>query len=954
MESVSIWTGAAVPDWRLKIFAYLHDPPDKPFALGRQGGHAAWGRELAVRLAGAPDPGWEALIKRADWLASGADRSGMLPEQPPALDDLRHPLSGARIDLSRFGRIGPEARAQARAALAQEFDRLATIREDPAATFVALWGLLLHRLRRRQGEDELGALWDLLPAETRMPNHPISAHEALVSALAAILHAGDEAALLSFSIGPVQSFIAQARRTSDLWGSSALLSRALLEALAPVVEESGPDHVVFPALRRSALFRDWLSSESPWKARLAELEASARDRDTAPQGALPNRFLAVLPLATAKQVADRCEERVRRWWEERAGLAARELESQEAGLAGFSRMAQEQVRAFLNVTWAVTPWPLALEVEIRAGAGDDACRRAAWVRGGVLSSASCAFIEHGNRPRDEQTVPAFVPNGGVLYGACYDAVEALVSFVKRTRPVATRSEDGLKCSLCGERGVMAQAVSFREQARVWERAVLGLGDRGVLRRGEALCGVCWTKRRVGFEEKRVPSTAEVAASPFKRRVIENLAALEGEVRRLCDAVERSERWGRAYTVPLVAPFKGRGGLTARFASIEGELLLAFPREDRTADDDGEIAPEVLRAAAGLREAAARRCGLMPPRPYLGVLVLDGDEMGTWLSGEKQRPLEEYLSERAKHELRDRGAGEYLKMPWPMTPALHAAFSEACAVFSQRTAPRTLHEDGLPSFLVYAGGDDVLALTPVGCHDATQPVEIATEAALRLRLRLSGHVRRGVDGDVVDPACEAGWVVDPAEGLSLAFGHRVTASAGLAVFHHRWPLGRALAEARSAEHFAKEGLGRDALAISILRRSGQVTRTGLRFGPDRLAVRAFQTLCHAFAFGRLSPRFIGEIRTRLAGLRGGLEAGRLDALAGPLVMQAADDHFEGGHEAGDALRKALNDLAVAVAEAAHVSPRADTAGRGTEGDRRRLDRWLDLLEAAAFLGRGGEP
>lgn len=99
-------------DWRLKIYAYLHDPPDKPLGLR---GHAAWGRELARRLV-ANQPGeeelnrWEVLITRADHLASGADRSGVLPRMPPSLHELRHPLSGQPIDIS-WVRPDPDAAA---------------------------------------------------------------------------------------------------------------------------------------------------------------------------------------------------------------------------------------------------------------------------------------------------------------------------------------------------------------------------------------------------------------------------------------------------------------------------------------------------------------------------------------------------------------------------------------------------------------------------------------------------------------------------------------------------------------------------------------------------------------------------------------------------------------------------------------------------------------------------
>jgi hypothetical protein len=226
------------------------------------------------------------------------------------------------------------------------------------------------------------------------------------------------------------------------------------------------------------------------------------------------------------------------------------------------------------------------------------------------------------------------------------------------------------------------------------------------------------------------------------------------------------------------------------------------------------------------------------------------------------------------------------------------------------------------------------------------------------------VRRADGTDIVDPAGrEAGFVLDR-WGHGLAFGGRATASAGIAVFHHRWPLGRALEEARAAEKFAKRTLGRDALGLTILRRSGQTTVTGLGFSPrgrrlpepveltlpivkdaverhaerassqmrqeiweaiqvlaDAAArrdgnagdgrgsvdpVRAFQVLCRAFSDqGPLSPRLVSEVAQRLARLAG---------------RSAEQDEME--------------DLAEEVQAARH------------------LGRWLGLIEAAAFFGRGG--
>lgn len=73
------------------------------------------------------------------------------------------------------------------------------------------------KIERRKGGAEtfprLGALWGVLPADTRMPHHPLLQH---LSATAALADALPQPALLAFPLGPVQEFIAAARRTQDL------------------------------------------------------------------------------------------------------------------------------------------------------------------------------------------------------------------------------------------------------------------------------------------------------------------------------------------------------------------------------------------------------------------------------------------------------------------------------------------------------------------------------------------------------------------------------------------------------------------------------------------------------------------------------------------------------------------------------------------------------------------
>ena len=941
-------------NWTFKIHAYLHDPPDKPLALGRGAGHAAWGAELARLLTGTgADPAWQQAIAHADHIASGADRTGLLTPDPVSLAELRHPLSGQPIDLGQFGPFGDEARQGTVTALREEVAHLREVAADDEARFYALWGVLPARLRERVGPGELGALWDWLPAETRMPNHPVILHQALVSALASILAAEDEPALLALTVGPVQSFIAQARRTSDLAGGSAMLAESVLQAIWVVLAATGPDHVIFPALRRNNTF--WRSVQQRFTGRLNV------PRSLVPTGvgtaALPNRFLAVVPRSRAGDLARAAERAVRAWWAERSDEACAAIESVSPVFAGFGAMAKAQAEAFIQVSWAVAPWPAAEAVTL----DDEHCRTAAWIHGGQLPPANASFISRATAHREGGgRLRPFRPNGGLLYGAAFETVEATVDAVKRARPVPTRTEDGLKCSLCGERAVVPrpEQLPFHDQREAWKTARRAVAQ-GLVRAGEALCGVCWTKRHYALKtlEIHAPSTAEVAAAPFKQAVLNRGGEFQAEAQALAAAAAKAGLSG-AWVVPAIASRHRRDDHP--LFDVPGDALLRDPRDDRDATDQEagtrrELLHEVSRKASALRRAAAARTDVaIPlPRPYLAALILDGDQMGKWLSGALNTALEAYLSPAAADSLRAAGGDDDLRGTWPVTPALHATVSEACDVFSQHTASRTLHEDGLPAYLVYSGGDDVLALTPVGCPDRANPIELGTEAALRLRLRFSGHVRREGGSDAPAADSPAGFVVNRRDGLELAFGKRATASGALAVFHHRWPLGRALAEARAAEEFAKETLGRDALAIVILRRSGQVTRTGLKFlasdnGRVMSPVRAFQQVAHAFAFDELSPKFLSEIARRLAPLDGGLPGGALVELARPLVARALADHYLG--ESGEAFDR----LSAAVTSLAHASGGSGPDGSGGSGtDRDHLDRWIGLVEAAAFLGRGGD-
>ena len=94
--------------------------------------------------------------------------------------------------------------------------------------------------------------------------------------------------LLLFSIGPVQSFIASARKTEDLWAGSYLLSFLVEKAIQQLHQlsqvEGGSVELIFPAEHDIAVFPQVAS--------------------------FPNRFLAVVTMSSS-QVPTLCGERHR-------------------------------------------------------------------------------------------------------------------------------------------------------------------------------------------------------------------------------------------------------------------------------------------------------------------------------------------------------------------------------------------------------------------------------------------------------------------------------------------------------------------------------------------------------------------------------------------------------------------------------------------------------------------
>ncbi|MFV2068756.1 MAG: type III-B CRISPR-associated protein Cas10/Cmr2 [Pirellulales bacterium] len=224
--------------------------------------------------------------------------------------------------------------------------------------------------------------------------------------------------------------------------------------------------------------------------------------------------------------------------------------------------------------------------------------------------------------------------------------------------------------------------------------------------------------------------------------------------------------------------------------------LHWPRQDFDEDErsvPGPIWPMIRKARSHAK--------LGWPPAYFAVLVMDGDYMGRWLAGDNSPAVRDILHPRLREYFEGLdGAQAGLDARRPLGPARHAAISEALANFALHVVPSVVRRHH--GTLVYAGGDDVLALLPCAT---------ALSCAWELRLAFSGDER-------VNGGAWPGYYRHGNRDL-LMMGPTASTSAGLAIVHYKEDLRFAIQTARRAEKRAKDA-GRDILLTAVCRRSGE--------------------------------------------------------------------------------------------------------------------------------------
>lgn len=498
-----------------------------------------------------------------------------------------------------------------------------------------------------------------------------------------------------FSLGPVQGFVAAARRTRDLWVGSYLLSYLVGCAMDFILQHKGS--IVFPYVHEP------LDGDSPTREPvlldpLLKGIAAVRTHGSLPDGmppplvgSLPNRFVARLPIELdPAQVATSIE---RRWQEIAETVFNRYISSglDDTDLPRLQQIWDRQVNHFWEITWIED-----------TGAGHP-----------VLDLKKNWRIH----------VPTVEPGDKCTM---MSNLQELSGYIRATGREQREKQ-------------LAFWNGLRRRARIQELD---------LQENERLSAVAFVKRffphvareAIGWKvDTKYPSTVELAVHPWVQKVS-----------RHQDFRAEAEQFAE---VASSIPYAGR-----RFEQLDGNVFY----DDFLANDPAWPADtrEIRQDLRKRLRAFYREFG--QPSPYYAMLLMDGDSMGALL-----------------HALGEQKV------------------SEALADFTKDVGSIVERHEGR---LVYAGGDDVLALLPL-------PRALATAAELR-----DAYVRSMSSRFPNDQF-----------GKSETQEHTVprpSISAAIVYAHCRAPLRNVLAEAhRLLDDEAKDGVGRDALAVGIWQTHG---------------------------------------------------------------------------------------------------------------------------------------
>ncbi len=146
--------------------------------------------------------------------------------------------------------------------------------------------------------------------------------------------------IFHFTLGPVQGFVSQARRTRDLWAGSFLLAYLSGHAMKAVTDKGGK--IDFPSVHGK-------DPKKPTDELLKAINQRGKGNINPQIGSLPNRFKASVPKGFKPEV---CQDAVQKAWKQIADAVWKKYLNQYEG-EPTHKIWQRQVDNFWDMSWVI-------------------------------------------------------------------------------------------------------------------------------------------------------------------------------------------------------------------------------------------------------------------------------------------------------------------------------------------------------------------------------------------------------------------------------------------------------------------------------------------------------------------------------------------------------------------------------------------------------------------------
>ena len=782
---------------------FFHDPIDKPLDIPTHEERAKKYAEF-FNISGIEEG------KYSDQIASCMERSLLPKGIKQDFNEVRHPLSQGEMKVSLDKQSINEIYR-----LLKEFSVYYEFQSSESKSFL-IWRNLLDEILEKVQDEELKKFIPILPADTRVPDHSIWEHLKITTVINAFENYQNNSLFL-FTIGPVQSFISQARKTQDFYMGSFILSYFTFIAMKKVIENYGPTSIIYPDLYKQPLM-DWFLKNKKG------LEIKNFDKRNITLPTIPNRFVAIIGTTDEGEIKNLVNCMKKKIKDEIKNAIEEIFENLKIELSdNQKKILENQISDFPQTYWVAISWKKGnndLQIDdLKDFFTDEKLNN--WKK-----------LHNFAKEKGE-----FPPNIGFIYQLIYTALEKSIGARKNLREFEQKEEAGRKCSVCGERNVLfyrdeENPLFILDNLKYFyygkkekkENNIIKLNKEKItykiLGSKEGLCTLCFFKRtfeiylenRVDkeiFKDFSFPSTAEVACSDFKEKA-----------KDLPEFKEYEDEFFEYISVPYLK-IKSLPKLKM-IETLEGSWFYEENlTEKKFIKELGiEISSEKIKKLKELLRKIYDKIG--KPNSYYALIYLDGDNMGKWLSGELLPEIQyAYNSEvwnkmpnefkEGKKEKNNKNKEEGLIQLAPkkiLTPAIHSAISTALRNYTIEFVKKIIEEEHLGK-LIYAGGDDVLAF--VNLKDLLDVIE-------KLRWAFSGQIKFE-DGKIyVDINNTSGFVLK--EGVYyLTMGTNATCSVGVVIAHYKGPLKIVIDKVFEMKKKAKND-GKNRFAICLMKHSGE--------------------------------------------------------------------------------------------------------------------------------------